>query len=267
MSDGSVRARTDPRISRRRQAVARSRRRKFAVRAGVLGALVVAAYVAFASPLLAVRAIRVAGAAHVNAAEVARVAKLDESDNLLLLSISSVERAVAQLPWVKEVEVARKLPGTLRVRIIERRPALVLALGAARWTVDREGRVLDAGAVDEGLPVLAGVSVDDVKPGVRLRSPEIKDALRAFASMPPRLRAQVEAVFAPTLERITFSMTGGVQVRYGAGEQLRSKNAVIKVLLERVHLEGTTANYIDVRVPTSPAVSTAVPEEGSAPTP
>lgn len=266
MSDVQTRTRTDPRISRRRRAVARTRRRKLAVRAGVVLVLALLAYAAFASPLLAVRSIKVRGSQRVDAAAVARAAHLGTSDNLLLLSTASVESAVARLPWVKEVEVTRKLPGTLRVTIVERRPALVLALGAARWTVDRDGRVLDAGVAGKELPMLAGVTVDDVKPGARLASPEVKDALKAFRSLPPGLKSQVEAVFAPTLERITFLMSGGIQVRFGAAEQLASKNAVIKVLLARVRAGGGATNYIDVRVPTSPAVST-VAEQGSAPAP
>jgi cell division septal protein FtsQ len=67
----------------------------------------------------------------------------------------------------------------------------------------------------------------------------------------------VVGVFAPTVERITFSLREGTSVRYGAAEQIRDKNEVLQVLLRRLDDEGRTAAYIDVRVPTSPAVAPA----------
>ena len=50
-------------------------------------------------------------------------------------------------------------------------------------------------------------------------------------------------------------MSDGTQVRFGAAESLRAKNEVLVALLAQMRGEGRTAGYIDVRVPTSPAIS------------
>ena len=256
---------TDPRFTRRRRAVERSKRRRTVVRASLAATGIFAAWAAFWSPLLAVDEVRIVGGRHTTAAEVAAVAGIDGADNLLLVSTSEVAARVRSLPWVRAAKVDRMLPGTVRVRVEERRPAMLLSLGAAKWTIDRRGRVLAAGEATGGLPVLAGVQVSTVRPGLSLRTGEARAALTAWRSLPPRLRQQVVAIFAPTIERLTFSLASGTQVRYGAAEHLRAKNEVLRVLLARTQSEGEPAAYIDVRVPSNPALAAEPPALGGDP--
>lgn len=259
MSDAAVRVQTDPRISRRRRAVARSRRRRLFLAGTVAVALSVALWAAFWSPLLQVRAVTLGGARHVTSSDVARVAGIDGSDNLLLLSTKEIAARAESLPWVKRALVERKLPGTVKLSLVERRPAVALSLGAARWLVDASGHVIAPAERDVALPSLAGVEVGEIEPGARLDAAEARSALRTLRSLPPGLRRRVVAVFAPTIQRITLSLDDGTQVRYGAATRRRAKNAVVTALLERVGDQGQPPSYIDVRVPTNPAISFATP--------
>lgn len=250
----SARTHTDPRISRRRRAVARSRRRRVLTRLGLMTGAAALVWLVFFSPLLAVREVKLSGAKHTSAAEVQGAAGLDSSDNLLLISSSEIAERLKTLPWVKSVTVDRKLPGTVKVSITERRAAAFLAVGDRHFTLDRRARVLASGAVGEGLPVLAGVLMEPPEPGERLESTELSGALEALSSLSKRQRADVRAVFAPSTERITFQMSDGIQVRYGAAEDMASKNELLAGLLRRLRGDGKTAFYVDVRVPEAPAV-------------
>lgn len=263
----AARVRTDPRISRRRQAIARSRRRRFVGAAAVVAAVVAVVWIAFWSPLLNVREIDVVGARHVDSDDVASVAGLGSDDNLLLVSPSHVAAKVEQLPWVREAKVDRKLPGTVRVRVEERRPAVVLSVDDERWTLDRMGNVLTAGAAGEGLPALAGVAPGDVAPGMRMTEPEVAGALAAWRSLSPKIRREVAAVLAPTPERITLSFADGTQVRFGSAHSMRAKNEVLEALLGQLRADGGAAAYIDIRVPTNPAISPLTPASTATPAP
>lgn len=262
----AARVRTDPRISRRRRAIERSRRRRMLITAASIALFAAAVWVVFWSPVLKVREVVVVGATHVSSDEIATIAGLDDSDNLLLVSPGGVEDKVSELPWVKRARVDRKLPGTVRVKITERRPAMVLSVQDQRWTLDVFGNVLTEGASSDKLPVLAAASVMVPEAGARLEAPEIQAALGAWRSLSSKVRDRVAAVLAPTPERITLSLDNGTQVRFGAAEALEAKNEVLEVLLAQLEAEGRTAAYIDVRVPSSPALSpdAAVTEEGSA---
>jgi cell division protein FtsQ len=252
----SLRISTDPRISRRRKAVVRSRRRR--ALATVASVIVVAslAWLAFFSPLLEVKRVVVVGGRHVSAEDVAAAAGLDR-DNLLLLSTERVAQRVRRLPWVRRARVTRRLPDTVRVRVTERRPAMVLSTTRGRWTLDQAGRVLGRGAAERRLPVLGGVQVARLTPGDILSDGEVQAALDVWRSLPRSLRARVAGVFASSLERIALSLDDDVVVRYGAAESMAAKNSVLRAVLARVRAEGRSVGYIDVRVPGSPAISAA----------
>lgn len=254
------RIQTDPRIRSRRNDVARGRKRKLLTVAGTLVLLALLVWAAFWSPLLSVRDVKLTGAQHTTADEVAAAAGLGSEDNLLLLSADEVVAAARTLPWVADAEVERRLPGTVKVKVVERKPALVVSLGLARWTIDARGHVLETGESEPGLPVVGGVEVGAIKPGVKLDAPVIREVLATWRSLPKRLAQDVQAIFAPTLERISFTLVDGTQIRYGAAERLDAKNEVLMALRKRLDEEGRMTSYIDVRVPTSPAVGPPPPE-------
>lgn len=254
------RIQTDPRIRRRRNDVARGKKRRFLAGLGTIVFVAVMVWAAFWSPLLSVRDVKLTGAEHTTAEEVAAAAGLGSDDNLLLLSADEVVDAARTLPWVADAEVERRLPGTVKVKVVERKPALVVSLGAARWTIDARGHVLAAGQSEPGLPVVGGVEVGEIKPGVKLDAPVVQEVLATWRSLPNKLAGDVQAIFAPTLERISFTLVDGTQIRYGAAERLDAKNEVLVALRKHLAEEGRATSYIDVRVPTSPAVGPPPPE-------
>jgi cell division protein FtsQ len=259
----AARLETDPRIRTRREMIERSRRRRYLWRLGALALCGAIAWVAFWSPVLSVRRVRLLGAKHTHDAEVIEAAGLDRSDNLLLVSTDEIARAAETLPWIEKAEVRRVLPGTLRVKVVERKAAMALSLGTssgkARWLLDGDGRILDKSRSHRKLPVLAGAAVSGLEPGSVVASGPVRAALRAYGSMPRGLRRKVVAVFAPTEERLTFTLRDRTLVRFGAAEELAAKNSVLRSVLGKLRAQGRAVAYIDVRVPASPAVSQQAP--------
>ena len=261
-----ARVRTDPRISRRRKAVARSRRRRII---GSLSAATIAAgalWAVFFSPLLDVREVKVVGARNTGARDVRVAAGIDEDDNLLLVSTGAIARSVEELPWVAGAEVNRRLPGTVRIKVDERKAALVVSVAAGRWTIDPKGHVLEAGASAKDLPTLTGAALGDLAPGDVLRTDEAHAGLKVWRSLPKAVRRDVASVVAPAAQRIAVALRDGTLIRYGGADRLRSKNEVLTVLLRRLDSQGRRATYIDVSVPATPAVGPA-PVTTALPTP
>lgn len=249
------RVRTDPRISRRRQAVERSHRRRAIGTFAALGLTAAAIWGAFFSPLLKVKEVRVVGARHTTSEQVARVAGLDERDNLLLLSTETLEKEILSLPWVAAAEVDRRLPGTVRVKIREREPALVIEVPSGRWTIDAQGRVLQEGRSSAKLPILSGAITGGLEPGEQVTHDGVVGGLRVWRSLPTRLRGHIVALFAPSPERISFSFGDHTLVRYGSSRDRAAKRRVLLALLDRIEERGLRASYIDIRVPTNPAIA------------
>ena len=259
------RVQTDPRLRSRRKEVERQRRIRALIAAGVVAVVGVLVWVAFFSPLLEVERVRLLGSKHTSKAEVFEATGV-RGDNLLLLSTSRLESDIGDLPWVAAAKVDRILPNTVRVTIEERRPALVIEGVRGSWTVDPEGRVLQSGSVS-GLPVLEAAVTGSLRPGAEVTNDGAVAVLRMWRSLPGNLRSRVVAIFAPSAERISFSLTDRTLIRYGSAHMLVAKARVLKALLARLEEQQRSAAYIDVRVPSSPAIAPAAPSPTVSPTP
>lgn len=258
------RVHTDPRLRRRRKAVERTRRRKMFVKLVVFATVLVVVWAVLWSPLLNVRHLELRGTENTTSEEVLEAAALGSDTNILRVSTDVVQERIESLPWVKKASVARVLPGTLRIKIEEREAALALSLGAAHWMVDESGRVLASGK-GEDLPVLVSPDLENIQPGMDIETEQLVGGLKVYRSLSNEVRQRVAAIMAPTSQRITLTLTDGSQVRYGSAELLAAKSNVLRSLLRRLERDGMTAAYIDLRVPTSPAVSPVAPVTAAVP--
>lgn len=258
MSTETERVLTDPKLSRRRRAVARRRRVRWAGRVAVALAAVTTAWVVLWSPLLRVRAVEVRGARHTTAADVAEAASLGAEANILLTSTAEVAARAETLPWVRRAVVERKLPGTVSVTVRERRPAVVVVAGGRAYSLDRRGRVLARGRARPGLPVLVSPATS-LAVGELVPEGPARGALSAYRSLGRALRRRVTEVWAPSSERIGFRLADGTLVAWGAADRHVAKRSVLRALLRWLRNDGAGPAHIDVSVPESPAVSSSPP--------
>ncbi len=78
------------------------------------------------SPFFRVKAVQVEGCARVPSQEVLNSLQLDPNANILLLDLSALSARVRSNPWIQEASICRRLPHTLLVEVLERRPAGIL---------------------------------------------------------------------------------------------------------------------------------------------
>ena len=139
----------------------------------------------------------------------------------------------------------------------------------SEWLVDVHGRVLQHAGAESALPTLADPVAEDLEPGDRVSSRAVRAALKAFGSMSVGLRSRVRTAIATGEREISFELAGEVLVNYGAAERVRDKNEVLAALIERVEAGERDVSYIDVRVPSSPAIAphppgvTEAPDDGA----
>lgn len=130
----------------------------------VLAALLIAFVWWWAPPLLAtlsyfqVSGVRVEGARFVEPADIWARLSLDSTTSVWD-DVTPLEQRVAAHPQVRSVEIGRKLPDTLVVRITENQPVALVPSPSGMRVVDVDGRVLpiDPSRVPVDLPVLARV--------------------------------------------------------------------------------------------------------------
>jgi cell division protein FtsQ len=136
-----------------------------AVLAGIAGAIAVGRlthdYVR-TSPAFAVATIELEGRARLEESEVLRAAGVSIGTNVFELAPEDVRARLERHPWIASAEVERRLPGTFRLRIVERTPSLVLALGPSLYLVDESGSVFKEVAPGDpvDLPIVSGIERD-----------------------------------------------------------------------------------------------------------
>src|SRR5215467_2250453 len=77
---------------------------------------------------------------------------------ILAVSPTRVKEQLEALPWVRTAVIERRLPGTLYVRLVERKPLALWQHGGKLELVDREGSVIPVARLDRfaKLPLVVG---------------------------------------------------------------------------------------------------------------
>ncbi|PYI78864.1 MAG: hypothetical protein DMF04_01730 [Verrucomicrobia bacterium] len=121
--------------------------------------------------------------------QVLKIADLREGENIFQINLAQVHQVLQQLPQVDEVQVLRKLPGEIDIRLVERRPIAwitsekqisdpfqsdVAFLIDARGVLMKEKELLPEYL---GLPLITGCTSESLEPGKIVQSVEAKAAL------------------------------------------------------------------------------------------
>lgn len=91
----------------------------------------------------------------VSAGQIQRVAMQHTGDGFFALSLTGLRDALAGLPWVESVEVRKRWPDTVVIKVLEYQP---YAIWDERALVSRSGRLFQVPGIEalDGLPRLSG---------------------------------------------------------------------------------------------------------------
>lgn len=116
------------------------------------------------SPRFAVREIVTTGGKRRSPDELATIAGIAKGDNVFTTDLDRARVRLLADPWVSEATLARQLPGTVFLRVVEREAAGVLGTGDGTYLVTRDGTIikkLETGDPTD-LPVVTGVSLEQL---------------------------------------------------------------------------------------------------------
>lgn len=254
----------DPRIRARRVAVEREegrrRLRRFGIATGILAALA-GLWGMTLTPLLDVDHLRVTGAGRSTDAAVVAATGIRPGDAMITTRLAAAASRVAKLPWVQTVELRRRWPGTVEIRVVERSPAAAVPVRTGGWVLlDGTGRQL--AVVPEPEPGLLRVEVPPVTaaPGAELRD-GTSATLTLAATRPGALKDRLLAL-RPTrggaVEGTVALRDGGrATVDFGRPTQTSAKWLALLSVLDEADPKGLVR--IDLRVPSAPALTRGEP--------
>jgi cell division protein FtsQ len=193
--------------------------------------------------------------------QIRRAAGVADTSVLASLDLLKIRDNILENPFVRDVQVTRNPPRTLKVQVVERTPiAMLINVQSRDWLLDEDGFVLPAstasGAVTaQDLPVLTGAGETQGKltPGVRILDRRVLKGLQALKDI-RAIDAKLLHVFSELSvesdrDMVLYAMEGGVPVILGSAARLPEKIRAFRTFWENVAMKHDPASleYVDLR--------------------
>ena len=230
----------------------RRRRGRFSFLLKLLAFLVAAAAaVAAITIFFRMDHIVVSGSERYSEQEVLEASGLATGGNLYFLDKFDVkERIFAQLPYVEEVKINRKLPDTLLIEVRECKAVAGVGSEEDAWLISEQGKLLEETALPEGFPLLTGVAPVDPVPSRQMDLGEAA-AYRSLVALTllresgaRGMRENIGTIDLADETALTFTYLGRFTVRFpwtaDVGYKLESLSTVVD------YLENNETGLIDL---------------------
>jgi cell division protein FtsQ len=128
----------------------------------------------------AMKRVEIKGANHIRQLDVYNIAFDQPSSAMPLVDLEATRQRLLKFGWVRDARVSRRLPDTLVVDIVERRPAAIWQHNQRLALIDLDGVVLEAVRLDAmpDLPLLIG-------PAANLHAAELGRLTQAAPNLKP----------------------------------------------------------------------------------
>ena len=196
----------------------------------------------------AIREIIIDGNHQIEDIDVRRAARLQIGSNVFEISAEKARNHLLQHPWIEDANVVRKLPGRIRIEIVERKPVALVALDHL-YLVSEEGAVFKRLGVDDpvDLPVITGIASErfyddfDYRKAILLRSMALLQDYEGAGLAKQEPVSEIHFEGANGIE--LFVGDDGMNVRLGNGQH-RQKLRRLRQVLERLTKEKTRPSYV-----------------------
>lgn len=228
--DATRRAGQGPPVTRARTGAPRAGRR-LAWLLALLGAGLIA--YALNAPAFTITQIAVTGASLTAVQDVATATGV-LGGNIFTVDPQAVANRLGALPTVRRVEVWPELPDRLVVRLTERQPVAVWAVGGDRALVDEAGRVLLVGPSDEqarGLVVVAAREVAPPQVGTSVDAWIVHAAVTVAQGLGADGTVQLASFDYTPTSGLALATSDGRRIVLGTASRLDDKLAVLAVVL------------------------------------
>ncbi|MCE0538369.1 FtsQ-type POTRA domain-containing protein [Kineosporia rhizophila] len=245
------------------------RRRRVLITTSIVLVLLAGGWGAIFSPWATVEQVEIAGLDRVKETDVRAAAETELGHSLLLARTAEVGGRVEQLRLVKNVQVSRAWPGTLRVEVTEREPVAALpssrvagnsTSGTGRGEMLMVQLVDDEGVVVETRPARStpkGLPRIDVALGQKQSVENLRATLAVRNGLPKNLDDRLTAIGTSSPDGIWLKLAAPLKnapkrtvlVQWGDSENGAQKAEVLTALLRQ------KARTYDVRAPEMPSIA------------
>lgn len=168
---------------------------------------------------------------------------IEVGENMFTINkFKAIDRLFANMVYLDEITIRRKLPNEIQITVSECEPAAALETADGYWLMDRKGKLLEKVPLSQtaGITLARGVEVAEPKPGLVIGQSEnekIQPMFDLIALLSDKdMLSDVGVIDLSKLYDIQFTYLDRFTVKLGSAEQtdrkLRFLNEVVKRLNE-----------------------------------
>lgn len=239
-----------------------TRRRNFMKNLLILVVILVAVYLCAQSPLFRISALEVSGTQLVSEDEVLLLAEVPEDANIFRINLPLLSKSIRLHPLIKNVEIKRKFPSTLRIMITERAVWAVIPYQGSYLYIDEEGVLLDQ-RLEADLDLLPLLTLSDFPPsiirGQAVNRTAAELAYQVWLQLKEEHQTKISNYHYDTASRELFLYTiHGAEIRFGDRERMEEKTAELVQMVdleeELVQSGHDAIEYADIRFRGQPVI-------------
>lgn len=240
----------DSRAERRKQRLKRQQRYRFLHKIFTL-ALILCAGVLALTLFFKVDTVSIEGISRYSRGELLQTAAIEQGDNLFLLSRRGVrKRLFDAYPYLDTVEVERRLPNKLVIRVADAKPAVAIGSETTYYYMDASGKLLEQVAVDRlgSVPVVTGVTVAETEVGKQLnlrRDENLRQLALLLTTLEEfELMDRVDFINLSDMSNVRVGCDGHMYIRFGTMDDLEHKMRFAQKFVE----ETSASLYCELEV-------------------
>jgi len=182
--------------------------------------------------------------------EIVTLAGVKLGDSLLKLDLQHVAEQLEKNPWIENLNVRRRFPGTLSIEITERVPVAVVNMGYLYY-LDDKGEIFKPLTEGDRLdfPILTGITEEDLVKDAEGTKNMISSALGLMELLKKGTVFRLEDVSEIHLDKgygyTLFTARGGIPVKLG-NKDFQEKLARFNRIYQNLTAQIASLEYVDL---------------------
>jgi len=199
-----------------------------------------------------VKDIRIFGQNTLNKENIIKSSNMELDKNIFTYNIKQIEKNLRKNPYIKSVDVKRKLPNKLIFNIVEIRETAIIPYMGSFAYIDNNGIILklEDTITNKSIPVIYGVNIEDAMVGEKIDSGDKKlssDIINLLKDCSKNeIISEIEKIQINNKKDITIYTNRGIVVDFGEFENTNYKFSALNQVLTDLQTKGIYSGTVDL---------------------
>lgn len=184
-----------------------------------------------------------------------------ENENIFKLNLKTIRKNIEAMPYVKEVEVKRKLPNRIIIKVEEREKKIKMAYVGSIIYIDEEGYILSIGDEKDNnnCPELIGPEIKKPELGENVFTSHksfenLKDLIKLSESI--NIYKEFDKIDIRKKDNIVVQLRTGTKIIFGDFSDLKYKLSFLNSIIKDMNKKKINYQYIYLNKGENPVIVT-----------